>query len=242
MRVLHPLRRTALAVGRAFLDVLAPHHCELCGHSMDRAVSRFEFSCTRCTDSLLPAPYPEEIFNRLVTRFTGDTLAISRVAALYTLSDEPPLHKLLYALKYKGRRRIGREFGRELGEILTLLGLTRYDALIPVPIHAAKYHERGYNQAEEIAAGIGTALPVPVRTDLLVRARYTRSQTMMNAEERQHNVSGVFTTGHDTFQLHGGKFLLVDDVLTTGSTLNSCAAALLESGARQVDAAILVVA
>ena len=239
LHLFRPLRR-AIGIGRAFLDVLAPRHCELCRRPVGDTAHRFEFACDTCVDSLLPAPYPEELFNRLVARFTGDTLAISRVAGLYSLSDEPPLHKLLYALKYKGRRRIG--VGRELGEVLVMLGLTRYDALLPVPVHRVKFHERGYNQAEEIARGTGELLRVPVYNDVLVRSRYTRSQTTMNATGRLSNVSGAFAAGKRNTVIHGGKFLLIDDVLTTGSTLNSCAAALLELGARQVDAAALAVA
>ncbi len=237
-----PLRRTASAIGRAFLDVLAPRHCELCGSAMNKTANKFEFVCTRCVDSLLPAPYPEEMYNRLVARFTGDTLAISRAAALYAMSNEPPLHKLLYALKYKGRRRIGVEFGKELGDVLVMLGITRYDALVPVPIHRAKFHERGYNQAEDIACGVGALLNTPVHTDLLVRSRYTPSQTTLNAKNRESNVGGAFAPGAMEHMIRGGKFLLIDDVLTTGSTLNACATALLELGARQVDAATLAVA
>ncbi len=242
LHLFHPLRRTAATIGRAFLDILAPRHCELCSRAMDKTSNKFEFVCTPCVDSLLPAPYPEEVLNRLVARFPGDALALSRVAALYAMSDTPPLYKLLYALKYKGRKRIGEEFGRELGEVLVLLGFTRYDALVPVPIHAAKFHERGYNQAENIAIGTGELLRVPVYTDLILRSRYTPSQTTLNAEKRQHNVGGAFAPGNREEAIRGGSFLLIDDVLTTGSTLNACATSLLELGARQVDAATLAVA
>lgn len=242
LSIIRPFRSAALNVGRAFLDVLAPRHCELCSRLLSINIHRFEFVCNSCIDSLHPAPYPDDILNRLVARFTGDTLSISRVAAVYAMSDEPPLHKLFYALKYKGRKNVGIEFGRELGEVLIMLGFTRYDAIVPVPIHTAKLYERGYNQAEQIALGVSTPLRVAVTTDLIERARYTPSQTKLNAELRYRNVVGAFAPGTAKSLIRGGRFLLVDDVLTTGSTLNACASALLELGARQVDAATLAVA
>lgn len=242
MQHFHVVRSAARSVSRAFLDVLAPRHCELCGTYMSNSNHRFEFACNTCTDSLTPAPYPDTIMNGLIARFTGDTLSVSRAAALYTLTDEPPLHNLLYALKYKGRSRIGKEFGRELGEVLRLLDFTGYNAILPVPVHRAKQLERGYNQAEEIARGIGEILLTPSETDWLVRNRYTQSQTSMNAIARRTNVSGAFAGGKQASRIRGTVILLVDDVLTTGSTLNACATALLELGARQVDVATLVVA
>lgn len=242
MQPLLVVRHTVRVIGRAFLDVLAPRHCELCGTYTAHAAHRFEFVCNTCTDSLTPAPYPDEITNRLVGRFTGDALSVSRAAALYTLTDTPPLHNLLYALKYKGRPRIGVEFGRELGEVLRVLDFGGYNALLPVPIHRAKLLERGYNQAAEIARGIGEVLLTPVRQDWLVRNRYTQSQTTMNATARRTNVNDAFAGGKDHSSIRGAVILLVDDVLTTGSTLNACATALLELGARRVDAATLVVA
>lgn len=242
MQPLRLVRSTIHSVHSAFLDVLAPRHCELCGTSMGNSGNRFEFACNTCTDSLTPAPYPDEILNRLIARFTGDELSVSRAAALYTLTDEPPLHNLLYALKYKGRSRIGVEFGRELGEVLRLLDFTSYNAILPVPIHRAKQLERGYNQAEEIARGIGDVLQTQVEQEWLVRNRYTQSQTTMNAIARRTNVSTAFAGGKQYSSIRGTVILLVDDVLTTGSTLNACATALLELGARQVDAATLVVA
>jgi ComF family protein len=242
MHPIRSIRTVAQSINRAFLNVLAPRHCELCGRHMSDFNSRFEFACNICTDSLTPAPYPDEIMNRLIARFTGDTLSVSSAAALYTLTDEPPLHNLFYALKYRGRSSIGVEFGRELGEVLHLLDCTGYNAILPVPIHRARQLERGYNQAEEIARGIGEVLRVSTAPDWLVRNRYTQSQTTMNAIARRTNVLGAFTGGKQAERIRGTAILLVDDVLTTGSTLNACATTLLELGARRVDVATLAVA
>lgn len=239
-----PQRTRALFshVGSALLDVLAPRHCELCNTYTGTAARRFEFVCNACADSLVPAPYPDDILNGLVARFPGDTLALSRIAGLYALASESALHNVLYALKYKGRARIGNEFGRELGEVLRALQFDTYDALVPVPIHPAKMRERGYNQAEVLANGVGGILGAPVQTQWLCRSRYTQSQTTMNAITRMANVQGVFAGGKHAADIRMATILLVDDVLTTGSTLNACANALLELGAQRVDAATLTVA
>lgn len=229
-------------LGSALLDVLAPRHCELCGTYTGTTARRFEFVCNACADSLPPAPYPDEIFNGLVARFSGDALAISRAVGLYALADNSPLHNLLYALKYKGRARIGNEFGRELGALLSVLKFGGYDALVPVPIHPAKLRERGYNQAEQLANGMSVEMGTPLQTQWLHRARYTQSQTTMNAITRMENVRGVFSGGRCAADIRMASILLVDDVLTTGSTLNACANALLELGAKRVDVAALAVA
>lgn len=235
--------RTQLTrLGAALLDVLAPRHCELCGVYTGTTARRFEFVCNVCADSLLPAPYPDVVFNGLAARFSGDTLAISKAAGLYALADESPLHNLLYALKYKGRARIGTEFGRELGELLRVLKFGSYDALVPVPMHPAKMRERGYNQAEILAAGMDAVLGIPLQTQWICRTRYTQSQTTMDATTRMGNVRGVFAGARRATDIRAATILLVDDVLTTGSTLNACANALLELGAKRVDAASLAVA
>ncbi len=200
------------------------------------------FICNACNDALHPAPAPQEILNRVLRHFPGDELALSHIVARYLYCDDPPLSALIHALKYEGCPRIGLDFGAELGMTLATLGFDRYDAVVAVPVHAARRRERGYNQAEEIAAGVRAALNIPVAADLIRRRRYTVSQTTLAAGERTQNLQKAFCAGRNAQAARGATLLLVDDVLTTGSTLNACAATLLELGARRVDAATLAVA
>ena len=105
-------------------------------------------------------------------------------------------------------------------------------ALVPVPLAASRLRERGYNQSAELARGLGVAWSLPVRDDLLARARATKTQTRLTPGERHRNVSGAFRVLADRASLRGLHLVLVDDVVTTAATLNACAAALYAGGAR----------
>lgn len=235
-------------ISNAFWEVIAPRTCEICHFPIGEiplhsAKRRFEFMCNSCADSLRPAPENHLLFNRLAGKYSPDDIALSTIIARYAYNDdEVGIAPLLHALKYNGFSRIGHELGRELGYHLQYAGMTNYDAIIPVPIHHARKRERGYNQSEMIARGISEIIPIPVYTKGLVRSRYTISQTLLNAEERKTNLEGLLEIGHDAKTKTFHRVLLVDDVFTTGSTLNSCAQILLSSGVRLVDAATVAAA
>jgi ComF family protein len=105
-------------------------------------------------------------------------------------------------------------------------------ALVPVPLARARERERGYNQSAELAREIARLWEIPMRIDLLVRSRVTRTQTRLTPGERHRNVSGAFRASSDRALLRGAHLILVDDVVTTAATLNACAAALHDGGAR----------
>jgi ComF family protein len=120
-----------------------------------------------------------------------------------------------------------------LGEMLASgEGMEDVDLIIPVPLHRSREKERGYNQSLLLAIAIGEVLEVPVRKEVLIRKRRTTSQTKLSAEERVRNVSGAFRVPHG--KIEGSSILLVDDVLTTGATLNACTEALLKAGVKKV--------
>ncbi|MES2765479.1 MAG: ComF family protein [Bacteroidota bacterium] len=231
----------ATSAWHAFKEILAPRHCEICEKHIGEIPHRFEFICNNCADSLEPGIPPDKLLNRFVKIFKNDEIAVNWACGLYSFSDELPISRLIYALKYRGASRIGLEFGAELGEVLQFLKRTDYDILLPVPIHHARKRERGYNQSEKIAEGISTVLKTPVRADIAKRTRYTLSQTTLSAAERFKNVANVFKVIKKE-EIHNKKILLIDDIFTTGATLNACAAVLLENGAREVHTAVLAVA
>ena len=105
-------------------------------------------------------------------------------------------------------------------------------ALVPVPLARSRLRERGYNQSEELARVLAHSWGIPMRTDLLVRGRATETQTRLTPGERRRNVSGAFRASAERASLRGLHLVLVDDVVTTAATLNACAAALHDGGAR----------
>jgi ComF family protein len=131
---------------------------------------------------------------------------------------------LIHALKYKGKQKIGRYLGGLLAEETRSWG---YTAIAAVPLHKSKERKRGYNQSHTIATEMGSRLGIPVLTSLVVRHRPTERQTDKNISQRRENVKDAFRLGRDRDLPAGTHLLLIDDVLTTGATLEACAAPLL---------------
>lgn len=225
-----------------FKELLAPRHCEACGKYFERKHNQLEFLCSVCMTTLKAPPSESELMQRLLAHVSQDDLSISHFFALMAVPRTSDILNLIYSLKYRGMARIGYELGRELGATMLHLCYLDFDAIVPIPIHAARARERGYNQSVEISTGIADIVKIPMYTNVITRTKYTRTQTQMNARERRENVSGVFGATKDRMLIYDKSILLVDDVLTTGSTLNSCATALLSMGARQVNVATLAVA
>ena len=135
--------------------------------------------------------------------------------------------ELLHAVKYGGNVATGRWLGRILGEKMREAAYPLPDVIVPVPLHWRRQWKRGYNQAEVIARGISEGLSgdIPVLTDVLRRVRYSTSQTRMSVGSKWENVSGAFVLrdpSEASQALAGRHVLLVDDVLTTGATVEAC--------------------
>jgi ComF family protein len=149
---------------------------------------------------------------------------------------EGTLRDAIYGLKYDYIRELALPLGDLLAECYQVAPLPA-DVLLPVPLHRRRRRERGYNQSVLLARRLGSIVQVPVRTDLLCRHRYTRSQTRLNAQQRSQNVNGAFSCADqpETNRAIAGKnLLLIDDVTTTGATLRACARVLRDQGARSV--------
>ena len=162
-------------------------------------------------------------------------------AALFKFKKGGGVQSLVHHLKYKDRPDIGRYFGRLLGEELKWnANYATVDALVPIPLHPKKRRLRGYNQSEEIAAGISQALDIPVWPEVLVRQVATSTQTKRSAFQRWENVRTVFAVP-DPARIAGKHLLIVDDVITTGSTMEAAAQKLLEAPGVTVSMAALAV-
>lgn len=152
------------------------------------------------------------------------------------------VQQLMHALKYKSRKDVGEYAGKLFGMELNSSALfNTIDMVIPVPLHEKKLHQRGFNQSKVIADGIGKAMNKPVENGILVRVVYTSSQTKKSRYERWENVRNAFTVTYPE-EIEGKHILLIDDVLTTGATLEACANALLEIEGVKVSVATLAYA
>ena len=153
---------------------------------------------------------------------------VERVVA--PLHYAAPFDDYLHALKYRGARKLGRSFGLLLASALDVGAV---EALVPVPLHARRHAERGYNQAAEIARTVGAVHRLPVLLGGIRRVRADPPQTGQSAQARRANVAAAFVVERG---VRGLRLAVVDDVITTGATVNSLAAALLAAGAAGCEA------
>lgn len=148
---------------------------------------------------------------------------------------------LLHHIKYKGNKSLAIELGKLFGENCKEVEFYKtVDILVPVPLHKSKQRLRGYNQSEQIAIGISEALDIPVDATSVTRLIKTATQTKKNRSERWKNVDQIF--GVENQSIEGKHVLIIDDVVTTGATLESCAQRILDAGAKSVSIGCLALA
>lgn len=157
--------------------------------------------------------------------------------ALYEYEDIAPA---LYRFKYGGRREYAQFFARELARQLgAYICSLQPDGLVPVPMYRGKQRRRGYNQAELLARALGRELDIPVYTDLVVRNRNTRPLKELNSEERRNNLKKAFNLAQNSVKLK--TIILIDDIYTTGSTMDQVSAVLLSGGSQRIYYIVLAI-
>ena len=218
-----------------FLSLVFPETCCLCNRSL------FPFEdqlCKICISQLPITNYhliPDE--NDLKTKLLGLTAA-GRVMAYLRFSKKGLSQKLLHQIKYKNKPTLAKVLGYQYGNLLKdAYNSGTWDFVIPVPLHESKLSIRGYNQSEQFAIGMAEALEIECRL-FLSRKVPTVTQTNKSRMERWENVSDVFEACF-TDEIRGKRLLLVDDVMTTGATLASCANTLIAHKPDTVDLAVL---
>lgn len=210
---------------RAFLDIIIPRGCCSCG----RALVRKElFICCHCL-----AEFPQTRFDckeqtELEKRFWG-RFPIERATALYYFHHEGVRH-LIHRIKYFNNRKLALYMGvfmaNQIKDRSTFF--EGIDIIIPVPLHPKRIHRRGYNQSQILANGVSKSIGVYVDNRIIKRAIYNPTQTLLNRDERWDNVQDIFQlTDPDT--IANKHILLIDDVLTTGSTIVACAQELMKA-------------
>ena len=145
---------------------------------------------------------------------------------------EETIRLLIHLLKYKHHLTLAQYFARETTKCFPFFHNRLYTAIVPVPLYKTRKRERGYNQSEELSKALGQLYHIPVNTELLLRMRYTASQTRMSRVEREKNVKNAFYCPH---KIQETRILLVDDVITTGSTMEACIKVLKKAGNTEVD-------
>ncbi|HEY6191498.1 MAG TPA: ComF family protein [Bacteroidota bacterium] len=213
-------------------DFIYPPVCLTCEAMLTPGEEKI---CARCWGGI-PQVGPEHpVWSELCGQLRSEG-AVGDILSCFLFEKEGALQQVLHLMKYGGMRSLGERLGEEVGRRMILNGhFLTHDALVPVPLHKLKQRERGYNQAEHICRGIYSKTRIPVSTSLLLRKRHTESQTELDRESRKRNVSGAFVLNPKCGgEVEGRSFILVDDVITTGSTVGACARVLLDHGAEQV--------
>ncbi|MDZ7635590.1 MAG: phosphoribosyltransferase family protein [Bacteroidales bacterium] len=197
--------------------------------------------CTECLLSMARTDFHLRRDNMLEQAFWG-RCQVDRAAAFSVYNRGSRIRKLIFALKYDGRREIGKMLGELYGSTLMKSGFMEgIDFIVPVPLSADRKRKRGYNQSDFIAQGLSATSRVPVRNDILIRTGRSGSQTRRGRYERWENVEGLFAVLRPA-EIVGRHILVADDVITTGSTMEACVNALHEAGDVRVSVVALAAA
>ncbi len=221
-----------------FLNLLFPTLCIVCGENLQKHENQL---CINCLHTIPKTNYHLTSNNPIEKRFWGK-VPINRGTAFFYFQKGSPFQKILHNLKYRNNQEVGELLGKYAAvELLDSEDFATIDIIIPVPLHPNKLKSRGYNQSECIGKGLSCILEKPMNTTSLFRIRENTTQTKKNVFERYENTDGIFLL-HNMNILTGKHVLLVDDVLTTGSTLEACVRALLEAEGVKVSIFTLAIA
>jgi ComF family protein len=206
-----------------FLSLIYPSVCYACGTGL---VHSEDILCTSCLYHLPRTHFHRDGDNPVSQTFWGRVPVFS-ATAYYYFSKGGSVQHLLHQLKYKGRKEIGVFIGRQMGHELKQSELFNTSGLIvPVPLHPDKLKKRGYNQSEQFALGLASAMDIETDFSSLIRQKPSETQTRKSRFKRWENVKDIFCLTA-TDRMTDKHVLLVDDVITTGATLEACASVLL---------------
>lgn len=220
------------------IGLLFPNLCNACGTAL---FHKEKLICIKCLYDLPFTDYHQHAENRVAKQLWGRLPLHAAMAMLY-FRKGAKVQNLIHNLKYNGKTDVGLLLGNMLGERLkTSPNYCGVNLVIPVPLHHKKLKQRGYNQSTPIAQGIAERMETECMEHVLIRSAATESQTKKSRYKRYENMQEVFKVALPG-QIIGKHILLVDDVITTGATLEACANALLNAGAAKVSIAALAFA
>lgn len=207
------------------MRLLYPPVCVVCGRML---ADDEEHICLTCRFLAPVTGYCEKPYNPLFESFLG-RVPLQSASAMLFYETSSPWRRLIHDFKYHDRWALAEEMGRWYGRLLKQSGYyNTIEVVVPLPLHPLRFLMRGYNQSYYLARGIAEALEAEVDTRSVKRVRYTRPQARMRRRDREKNVASAFRVVNPA-ALEGRHILLVDDVLTTGNTLEACANAIMEA-------------
>lgn len=207
-----------------FVSLIFPSICASCGKSLYKNEKSI---CTYCCYHLPKTNYHLQIENPITSIFWG-RVSIYSAAAYFNFGKGGKVQHLIHELKYKGNQEVGITLGKMYGIDLLQSDLFKtVNVIIPVPLHKKKLKKRGYNQSECFAQGLTQSMNAETDLKTLFRAKASETQTKKSRFSRWKNVETIFQL-KETKSLQGKHILLVDDVITTGATLEACAQTLLQ--------------
>jgi len=208
-------------ISGAFLDVFYPNICQIC--TIDLNMNE-RHVCLSCAHDLPYIGQNKKELQKLEKLFWG-RVEVKQVYSLLNYQRGNQTQRLLHLLKYKQKKKLGHYFGEVLGEVIT--DSDQFHAIIPVPLHPKKERLRGFNQSRVIADGIAAKTKIPINETCLIRNSHNLSQTTFSKYDRWDNVRRIFSVKQSE-KLENKHLLLVDDVLTTGATIEACILELLK--------------
>jgi ComF family protein len=206
---------------RDFMALVYPRNCLACTNSLFR---HEEFICNHCYTNLPKSNFHLQPENELERIFHG-RIQLQRAGSYYLFEKSGKVQQLLHHIKYKGNKALANELGKWYGASLKETEFAKADVIVPVPLYPKKLKQRGFNQSEEFAKGLSEVLNIPLFSSHLIRTDFTSTQTRKKKFERWENVKDKFEL-LDPERLSGKKIILVDDVITTGATIDACYQAL----------------
>ncbi|MFH0865599.1 MAG: ComF family protein [Bacteroidota bacterium] len=217
--------KTATSIFSDFLSLIYPRICMACGKSL---MKYEKCICTFCMYHLPRTNFHKEKENPVSKLFWGK-INIESASAYYYFYKKGKVQQLMHQLKYKGQKEIGIFLGSLYGKELAISPwFNKANYIVPVPLHPKKEKIRGYNQSEIFALGLSEGMKIPVDTHTLIKTSATETQTKKSRFSRWENVKEVFTL-QNAERFKNKHILLVDDVITTGATIESCVLKLQQS-------------
>jgi ComF family protein len=222
-----------------FVALLYPNRCAACGAGL---LGGEHVLCQQCQRQIPKTNYWQHADNPIAQMF-HKRLPVRNACAFFHFYDGSQWRSMLHKLKYCRQPQIGVAMGEKFGmELAASDFFSSNSVLVPVPLHPKRERQRGYNQSERIACGMAAAMGIPVIEHALVRTRNNKTQTQMSRSERRENVLNIFAAGRNIERLRGMHVIVVDDVITTGATLESLIKTLLNNVNCMVSVAALAAA
>jgi ComF family protein len=201
----------------SLFHILFPNICAGCGNDMIAGNTEL---CLKCIDAMPETNFEMHPGNPIEKKFWG-RLPLENATARYYFTRESLMQRLMHEFKYRGNKDLGFQLGKMMGDSLKRSGRFKFDVLIPLPLFESREKRRGFNQSTVLCEGIAHELKTPILKNVIIRSAQTDTQTKKGRVDRWLNMERKFIL-NDTSAVEGKHILLVDDVVTTGATLEAC--------------------